>query len=52
MVARYQSIETDRQQQTARLGIRQDLIEKYMQEDRRIRGIENSGQAEHQQMLY
>lgn len=46
MIAKYQSIETDRQQQTARLGIQQDLIEKYMQEDRRIRGIENSGQAE------
>lgn len=42
----YQSIEQDRQQQTARLGIQQELIEKYLQEDRRLRGIENSGQAE------
>ncbi len=45
-IAKYQSIEQDRQQQTARLGIQQELIEKYLQEDRRLRGIENSGQAE------
>jgi hypothetical protein len=46
MIGKYQSIEQTRQQDTANLGIQQEMIEKYLQEDRRIRGIENSGQAE------
>lgn len=46
MLADYQAIEQSRQQDTANLGIQQEMIEKYLQEDRRIRGIENSGQAE------
>lgn len=46
MIGKYQSIEQSRQQDTANLGIQQELIEKYLQEDRRIRGVETSGQAE------